>query len=38
MTQIVDRKVEFVTPWFQLVSKRVARAGLCVCGRFYGPG
>jgi ADP-ribose pyrophosphatase len=24
MTQIVDRKVEFVTPWFQLVSKRVA--------------
>ena len=24
MTQIVDRKVEFETPWFQLVSKRVA--------------
>ena len=23
MTQIVDRKVEFETPWFQLVSKRV---------------
>jgi ADP-ribose pyrophosphatase len=24
MTQIVDRKVEFETPWFQLVSKHVA--------------
>jgi ADP-ribose pyrophosphatase len=24
MTQIEDRKVEFETPWFQLVSKRVA--------------
>jgi ADP-ribose pyrophosphatase len=24
MTQIMDQKVEFVTPWFQLVSKHVA--------------
>src|SRR5258708_6222853 len=24
MTQIVDRKMEFSTPWFQLISKRVA--------------
>src|SRR5258708_34523054 len=23
MTQIVDRKTEFSTPWFQLISKRV---------------
>jgi ADP-ribose pyrophosphatase len=24
MTQIVERKIEFATPWFQLISKRVA--------------
>jgi ADP-ribose pyrophosphatase len=24
MSQIVDRKIEFATPWFQLISKRVA--------------
>src|SRR5258707_11164870 len=24
MSQIVDRKIEFSTPWFQLISKRVA--------------
>ena len=24
MTQIVDRQVEWETPWFQLVSRRVA--------------